>query len=256
MKRISKHVALATTIVVAATVAAAVHAQDAAQLSETVKKTVETHQQTQKKQEEWATEQAELTARLRTARAQVDFFEKKKALEEKEVAALDQGIAELERRMVESVRLNESLLDTLDAVVERLDTFVEGDLPFLMQERRARIADVKEALARPDYTGAEKLRRVLEALQVEANYGSIAEVYQEKITVDGEEIFADMVRVGRVSVYWLTPDGERVGEYDRGQGRWVEMDRKYLHTISATREMALRLRSIEVVSLPLGRIQP
>jgi len=64
------------------------------------------------------------------------------------------------------------------------------------------------------------------------------------------------VRIGRVSVYWLTPDGERVGEYDRAQGKWVELDHKYLDTITVTREMALRLRSVEVVSLPLGRIQP
>lgn len=255
MKWTSQHVAFATALAVALS-AAAVRSQDAAQLSETVKKTVETHQQTQKKQEEWAGEQAELTARLRAARAQVDFFEKKKALEEKEVAALDKGIAELERRMVESVRLNESLIDTLNAVVTRLEAFVADDLPFLMEERKARIAGVKDALARPDYTGAEKLRRVLEALQVEANYGSVAEVYQEKIIVNDEEVHADMVRVGRVSVYWLTPDGERVGEYDRAQGKWVELDQKYIDTIIATREMALRMRSVEVIDLPLGRIQP
>lgn len=255
MKRTSKQVALAIAFAVAlATVAA--RAQDANQLSETVKKTVQTHQETQKKQEAWANEQAELTARLRAARAQVDFFTERKALEEKEVGALDKGIAELERRMVESVRLNDSLVDTLNAVVERLNTFVEGDLPFLMEERRARIAGVKDALARPDYTGAEKLRRVLEALQVEANYGNLAEVYQEKIRVNDEEIFADMVRVGRISVYWLTPDGKRVGEYDPAQGKWVELDRKYVHPITVAREMALRLRSVEVVSLPLGRIQP
>ncbi len=255
MKRSLPHVALATALAVAA-IAPAARSQDAAKLSDTVQKTVETHQQTQKKQQDWATEQADLTARLRSARAQVDFFEQKKALEEKEVAALDKGIAELERRMVESVRLNESLLDTLNAVMGRLEGFVESDLPFLMQERRTRIANVKDALARPDYTGAEKLRRVLEALQVEANYGSVAEVYQEKIMVNDEEVYADMVRIGRVSVYWLTPDGERVGEFDRAQNKWVELDHKYLRQINQTREMALRLLSVEVVMLPLGRIQP
>lgn len=255
MKRTFPQVALAT-VLAAAAMAPAARSQDAAKLSDTVTKTVETHQQTQKKQEEWANEQADLASRLKAARAQADFFQKKKELEEKEVAALDKGIAELERRMVESVRLNESLIDTLDAVVVRLENFVNRDLPFLMEERRARIAGLKDALARPDFTGAEKLRRVLEALQVEANYGNVAEVYQEKIMVNDEEVHADMVRIGRVSVYWLTPDGERVGEYDRGQGKWVELDRKYAHTINVTREMALRLRSVEVVSLPLGRIQP
>jgi hypothetical protein len=255
MKRTSKQVAWAIALALGLTAGTA-RGQDAAKLSETVSKTVETHQQTQKMQQEWAGEQADLTARLKAARAQVDFFQKKKELEEKEVAALDKGVAELERRLVESVRLNDSLLDTLNAVVIRLEDFVEGDLPFLMEERRTRIAGVKEALARPDYTGAEKLRRVLEALQVEANYGNVAEVYQEKIKVNDEEVFADMVRIGRVSVYWLTPDGERVGEYDRGQDKWVELDHKYVNIVNVTREMALRLRSVEVVELPLGRIQP
>ena len=255
MKRTLPHVALAAALAATAIVPAAM-SQDAAKLSETVNKTVETHQQTQKMQQDWAGEQADLTARLRAARAQVEFYEQKKALEEKEVGALDKGIAELERRMVESVRLNESLIDTLNVVVGRLEAFVESDLPFLMQERRARIAGVKDALARPDFTGAEKLRRTLEALQVEANYGNIAEVYQEKIMVNDEEVYADMVRVGRVSVYWLTPDGERVGEYDRAQKKWVELDHKYVHHINETREMALRLRSVEITTLPLGRIQP
>jgi predicted RNase H-like nuclease (RuvC/YqgF family) len=230
--------------------------QSAKEVGETVDKTVEVHRETQRKQDAWSREQADLSARYRTAKANVDYLEKRKAFEEKEAAALDARIAELERRMVESVRLNDSLLDTLNTVVARVEAFVEGDLPFLLEERRARIASVKEAIAKPDLTGAEKLRRVLEVLQVEANYGNLVEVYQEKIMVGEEQVFADMVRVGRLSVYWRTPDGERVGEFDRGTHAWVELDEKYVHVINETREMALRLRSTEIVSLPLGRITP
>ena len=247
--------ALATGIVFLFS-ATAPSAQDAKQLSETVDKTLETHREIQKKQTDWSREQSELSARYRSAWANVEYLEKRKALEEKEVQALDQTIAELERRMVESVRLNESLEDTLQSVVARLDNFVNGDLPFLVAERKARIAGVKDVIAKPDVTGAEKLRRVLEALQVEANYGSIVEVYQEKITVNDEVVYADMVRVGRLSVYWRTPDGLRVGEFDRAQGQWVELGEEYVRVINDTREMALRLRSTEVVLLPLGRIQP
>jgi Protein of unknown function (DUF3450) len=231
-------------------------AQDAKQISETVDKTLKTHQDIQKKQDDWSREQAELSARYRAAKANVEFLEKRKAIEEEDVRTLDQSIAELERRMVESVRLNDSLEDTLQIVVDRLERFVAGDLPFLMEERNARIASVKEVIAKPGVTGAEKLRRVLEALQVEANYGNLVEVYQEKIMVGDEEVYADMVRVGRLSVFWRTPDGKRVGEYDRAQHKWVPLEEKYVRVINETREMALRLRSTEVVMLPLGRIQP
>ncbi len=232
------------------------HAEDVKQLTDTVQKTVDTHQQTQKQQQAWAEEKSDLAALYRSEKAQVEYLEKKKAFEEKEVFELDKGIAELERRMVESVRLNENLQDSLNAVVSQLESWINRDVPFLLEERHERIASVREAIAKPDVMPAEKLRRVLEALQVEANYGNVAEVSQEKIKVGDEDVFADVIRVGRVSIFWRSPDGKRVGEYNRGSKSWVELDNKHVRTINDLRDMVLRVRSTKVVSLPLGRIQP
>jgi len=249
-------VLLAVTGALALASAVTPRAQEAKKLGETVDQTVDTQQQTQKQQDEWATEQAALVNRYRTARANVEYLEKREAFEESEVSALEANIAELERRLVESKRLNESLQDTLNAVVGRLQTFVSSDIPFLTEERSARVASLKEVIARPDVTGAEKLRRVLEGLQVEANYGNTVEVYQEEVAVGDETIYADMLRIGRVSVYWRTPDGKRVGEYDRATGKWVELDDKYARPINMTVDMATRLRPTEIVDLPIGRIEP
>jgi hypothetical protein len=230
-------------------------AQENKSLSDTVAKTVETQQQTQKKQEAWAEEKSDYAARYRAAKAQVDYLEKTKAFEEKEVSSLDAGIAELERRMVESAKLKDNLEDSLNVVVNRLDEWVKQDIPFLVKERSDRLASVREAIAKPEVTGAEKLRRVLEALQVEANYGNTVDVSQERIKVGNDEISADVIRIGRVSVYWRSPDGKRVGEFDRASNQWVELDRKYLNSIADVREMVMRLRSTKVITLPLGRIQ-
>ena len=231
-------------------------AEEGKSLSDTVQKTVETQQQTQKKQEAWAEEKNDLGARYRAAKAQVDYLEKTRAFEENEVGELDKGIAELNRRMIESAKLKDNLEDSLNVVVSHLDNFIKQDIPFLMDERHARIASVREAIAKPEVSGAEKLRRVLEALQVEANYGNTVDVSQERIQVGSDEVSADVIRIGRVSVYWRSPDGKRVGEYDRASNQWVELDHKYAETISDVREMVLRLRSTKLITLPLGRIQP
>jgi len=237
-------------------VAGSLRAQEAKSLSDTVAKTVETQQQTQKKQEAWAEEKNDLGARYRAAKAQVDYLEKTKAFEQNEVSELDKGIAELNRRMVESAKLKDNLEDSLNVVVSHLDNYIKQDIPFLMDERQVRIASVRDAIAKPEVTGAEKLRRVLEALQVEANYGNTVDVSQERIKVGNDEVSADVIRIGRVSVYWRSPDGKRVGEFDRGSKQWVELDHKYAETIGDVREMVLRLRSTKVITLPLGRIQP
>lgn len=228
----------------------------ATDLEETVEGTLAVEERAQGQREAWAEEKAELLARYRNAKANVEYLSDRKTVEDEKAAALRDRIAEFERRLGESDRLQASLQDTLNVVMERLDHWVEEDMPFLAEERSLRLESLRKELARPDVAGAEKLRRLLEVLQVEANYGGTVEVHQEKIDVQGEEIYADILRIGRLSAFWRTPDGERIGEYDRASAAWVELDSKHKRSLQSTFEMASRIRPVELVALPLGRIQP
>lgn len=226
------------------------------ELEKKVDEAIEIRQTTQKQLDAWEKEKTELVARYRTANANIDYLKEKKTVEGKKLTALEANIAELERRMRESVRLQTSLQDTLVAILTKLERGIHDGLPFLLEERKARVASLREELVRPDIESSEKLRRVLEALQIEAGYGSTVEVDQERIEVGRENIFVDVLRVGRVSLLWRTPDGKRVGEFDRASGRWVELPGKYNRSIASTMQMASRMRPVEVLALPLGRIQP
>lgn len=237
-------------------IAVQLSAQDAKQVRDKVDGTVEIEKNTQQQQDDWAALKAELTSRYKAAKAGVEYLEAQKSLMTKEVTAFEDAISELERRLDESDRLQASLQDTLNTIVTDLDQWIARDLPFLAEERQARIEALKNEIAKPDVTGAEKLRRVLEALQVEANYGNTVEVYTEGIDVNGEELFVDIFRVGRVSVFWRTADGRRAGEFDRASGQWVELSSKASRNIGMAMEMASRVRPVEIISLPLGRISP
>ena len=231
-------------------------AQSQSDVTKTVEETIDTEKATQEGHDQWAKEKASLVLRLRTARANVDYLTKKKELEMSKAEALSKSIAELERRLDESARLRASLQDTLSALLERLETWTESDLPFIMDERRARLAGLRDEIVNPNTIGAEKLRLILQALQIETNYGNTVEVTQAEINLGGEELFVDILRLGRVSIFWRTTDGTRVGEFDRARGYWVELPEKYGRPIAETMEMAARIRPVEVVSLPLGRIEP
>jgi hypothetical protein len=115
---------------------------------------------------------------------------------------------------------------------------------------------LEETLAQTDSSGAEKLRVLLEALLVECEYGDTVEVYEQRIEVDGEAVYANIFRLGRLSIFWQTPDGVRIGEYDRVGDRWVELPKKYARGISAAVEMAEKRRPIELLRLPVGRMNP
>jgi hypothetical protein len=229
---------------------------EAKDVAGTVDETVEIQKQTQQQQEEWATERAELLARYSEAKASVQYLSERVALETDKSVALTERITELNRRLAESERLTDSVQDTMSAVLARLEDWVARDLPFLPKERGGRLASLREEIARPDVPSAEKLRRLLETMQVEANYGSTLEVYQDQIEIRGEPLFVDILRLGRLSLFWRTSDGKRVGEYDQASGRWVELSGKYDRNIMLAMEMASRMRPVELIDLPVGRIAP
>ncbi|HPF35648.1 DUF3450 domain-containing protein [bacterium] len=230
-------------------------AQDSARdVEKTVDETVGTYQQTQAAKTEWAREEDALTARYRAARANVEYLSAQRGIQQARVDALNERIGEFERRLTEATRLKDSIQDTLDMVMIQFEDWVEQDLPFLPEERARRVASLKDDMARPDATSAEKLRRLLESLQVEAGYGASVEVTEAQIDVAGEELYVDVLRLGRLALFWKTPDGERVGEFDQASASWVELDGKYRRNIINAMEMATRMRPIELIALPLGRI--
>lgn len=245
----------AVTALVLTLAAVPLLAQDSAkEVAGTVDATVGTHQQTQAAKTEWAGEEDALKARFRSARANVEYLSAQRGIQQARVDALNERIAEFERRLTEATRLKDSIQDTLDMVMLELEDWVAQDLPFLAEERARRVDSLKDDMARPDATSAEKLRRLLEGLQVEAGYGASVEVSEARIEVAGEELYVDVLRLGRLSLYWKTPDGERIGEFDRASGSWVELDGKYRRPVTTAMEMATRMRPIELIALPLGRI--
>lgn len=229
---------------------------DADRARQATAEAIDTRQQTQQQQDNWSDEKAALVARYRTARANVEWLGKRRDEEQSRLTAIQQRVAELDRRLAEADRLTGSMQDTLQVIYDRLAVSVDNSLPFLPVERQQRLTSLAAELVRPDVSAAEKLRRLLEALQVEAGYAGTVEVYQDQIEVAGAQLHADILRLGRVALFWRTPDGKRVGTYDQGHGQWQELSAGESRPIALAMEMATRMRPVEITALPLGRIAP
>jgi len=211
---------------------------------------------TQKNEDAWAGEKATLMASYRSLKANKEHLEKVKLNTEKTWIVQKALVEETERKIKEAARIREELQTYLESVVTRLEESIKKDLSFLSKERSVRLTSIKQTLDRPDKTGAEKYRRVMEALQVETGYGNTVEVYQETIEFVDQETLMDILRVGRLSVFCQAPDGKVVGHYDREAEKWVPLPSKYRMDINKAVEMARRERTIELVKLPIGRIIP
>ena len=219
-----------------------------------VLETIEIRQKTQKREDAWAGRKGELLNRYRSLEAEKEHLLRGKSRTDNLLNARRVRMAEIERKVKESVRIRDELQSYLESVVERLDAFIEQDLPFLPRERADRIASIKETLAGPDIQAAEKYRRVMEALQVETEYGRTIEVYQDTVELDSRSVLLDILRLGRLSLFCQTPDGRVVGHYDRAAERWVTISVRYRREINKAVDMARRERTIDLVRLPIGRI--
>ena len=135
--------------------------------------------------------------------------------QDEEVAALRQEIDEVELIAREVTPL-------MLGMIEALDNFVELDVPFLAEERAVRIAGLREIMGRADVTDAERYRRIVEAYQIENEYGRTIEVYQGELELEGKVRLVEFLRVGRISLLYQTLDLSETGVWDQRNHVWHE----------------------------------
>ena len=149
--------------------------------------------------------EADLTARYNVQ------IEQQVSSQQQEIASLEQQIAALDATAVDVQPLLQRMFDDL---VE----FVANDVPFFKDERDQRIARIRELMASVDASPSEKFRRVMEAYQIEMEYGRTMSSYKQTLT-DGRE--AEMVRLGRVSLMYRTVEDGETGYWDNESKEFV-----------------------------------
>ena len=149
----------------------------------------------------------------------------------------------------------QGIMPLMERMLNGLQQFIELDTPFLLKEREERVANLRTLLLSANITVSEKFRRILEAFQIEVEYGRTIEAYRSKNT---EEQMVDFLRVGRVALYYLSLDGNNAHVWDKQALKWValgsEFDRSILKGIRIARKQAAP--SLLNLQMPgLGAIQ-
>ncbi len=173
------------------------------------------------------------------------------ALYNRQMAAIvynqDKELESLARQITEIERTERGILPLMSRMLDSLEQFVALDTPFLPQERGARIALLKDLLTRADVTVSEKFRRVLEAYQVEVDYGRNIEAYRGQM----DNISYDFLRVGRLALYRISNDGQRAWLWHKGQGNWLALDDSYMRDLRKALKVAQQIAAPELMVLPL-----
>jgi hypothetical protein len=156
--------------------------------------------------------------RYAKAVADADITQRYNAHLEAQIRSQESQIASLQQQLAGMDQTAADVQPMLQRMYDDLDKFVAADLPFLPEERQNRMERLRDLMGNPETTAAEKYRRLLEAYQIEMEYGRTMEAYTQEI--DGKP--ADLVRLGRVSLLYRTQDGSKTGYWDHQKKAWVE----------------------------------
>ena len=252
-----KVAALATghrlVLLAAAVVPTLLAAPAGAQLNEALKDQVETDKQGAKTQTDIGgirDKTQDAAQRYAQAVADAQSLERYNNQLSSQVKTQDTEIASIERQLLEIETTNREVQPLMQQMVETLDQFVQLDVPFLFDERTARIKSLKDMMARADVTISEKYRKILEAYQIELDYGRTFDAYQGRLGTGADARTVEFVRLGRVSLMYRTLDGAETGYWDAKQKKWVP-DASYKEDIQQALRVARGQGAKELLIVPV-----
>jgi hypothetical protein len=146
--------------------------------------------------------------------------------------------------------INRQIFPLMERMIDGLEQSVKLDIPFLMDERNTRIASLKEIMERSDVSVAEKFRKVMEAYQIENDYGTTIENYSQSLTIDGATRSFNMLRIGRIGLYFQSDDTKITGRWDNEARDWV-VDDSARNEVRKGLRVARQLIAPELIVVPV-----
>lgn len=204
--------------------AVAAHGQSLDDVLQANQETVRLAQASQERVDEIVEDTRSALEKYRAVTKEVDGLQIYNTLLQRQVDDQLAEIGKIETSIERVTEIERQITPLMLDMVDSLAQFIELDVPFLAEERTERIGRLREALERADVSVAEKFRIVLEAYEIEVDYGRNIETYKLLLPIDGVERSVDMLRIGRVALMYQSEDGTFSGAWDNKDREWVALD--------------------------------
>lgn len=208
-------------------------------------------QRTQQQIDSLDDETRELLAEYRSVLNQKESLAAYNSQLEQLVSSQQDELASVEDQLANIDTTQRDITPLMIKMVEVIEQFVELDTPFLPEERNSRVAQLKTMMDRADVNLSEKYRRILEAYQVETEYGRTLEAYQGELVTEDRNRTVDFLRVGRVGLYYLTLDQMEAGMWDQETQSWQQLPRDSVQSVIQGMKVARKQLPPDLLTLPV-----
>ena len=160
-----------------------------------------------------------------------------------EIQSINQQLSGLENT-------NRGVVPLMLEMIDALDRIVEADVPFRIEERRARVVRLRDMMDQAEVTASEKYRRIMEAYQSELEFGRTTEAYSATLPTTGQTV--DFLRVGRALLVYQTSDNSVTGWFNTRTREYEELDDdRFRLTVKDGLAIAKNEKAPDLVMLPV-----
>lgn len=182
--------------------------------------------------------------------AEVDSLNQYNEQLQSQIDSQEAEMASIQTQLTEIETTNREVMPLMERMVATLDQFVAADLPFLKEERTTRVNNLKDIMGRADVAISEKYRRILEAYQIELDYGRTLEAYEGLLGDGADAKTVQFVKLGRVSLMYQTLDGLETGYWDAQAKTWV-IDESYTENVRDALSVARQEGAPDLLRVPV-----
>ncbi|MGR5238586.1 DUF3450 domain-containing protein [Vibrio alfacsensis] len=169
------------------------------------------------------------------------------------VDSQNQEAESLNEQIEQIAQTRQGIVPLMYHMLDGLKTIVANDKPIRKTQREERIAKLDTMMTRADVADAEKFRRILEAYQIEMDYGTKLGVYQGKIVLGGnDQIEADILYLGRVSLVARSLSGNTFWTWSQQQNVWQLVGAKQKPELDKAFAMANKQIAPSMLTLPVS----
>lgn len=136
-------------------------------------------------------------------------------------------------------------------MISGLKEFINLDVPFLKNERSQRVQSLTEMMDRSDVAVSEKFRRVMEAYQIEVDYGRTIEAYTGNTKIEGKDQIVNFLRIGRTTLIYQTKDRKNMGIWDKAKRQWQKLDDSFTTQVTKGLRMAQKQLAPDMLIMPI-----
>jgi hypothetical protein len=167
------------------------------------------------------------------------------------VADQQAGIDSLQAQIDSIEETRQKIVPLMFRMIDSLEQFIEIDVPINYEERVDRVARLRAVMTNSNVQTSEQFRQVIEAYQIENEYGSKISSYQGTLSYEGTDVAVNNFNLGRAALLALSLDQKNAWVWDNNARTWEKLGDEYLNSVVTASRMARKQLPPDLVKLPI-----